>query len=656
MKILIVEDNEDSRNLLMKQFHVYGHEVIPTANGIEALERALAQPPDIIVSDIMMPKMDGYQLCHEWKQNDKLKNIPFVFYTATYTREEDEKFALSLGADAFFAKPTEPDTFVQMLSEIIEKATSGLQPSAKVAPIETSTFLAEHDKRIFAKLEDKVAQLEMEIAQRKQAEHDLRERMKELQGLYGIADIAERPGITLAEVYKEVANVLPASWQYPEITCARITFGDEKFRTDNFKTTEWVQSANISVKGQKEGTVEVYYLEARPEIDEGPFLKEERLLIDAIAERLGKITERRQAEEEIKRAAEEWRTTFDSITDWISICDKDFRLIRVNKAFADVVKMKPKELIGKHCYEIVHGTNEPVPSCPHKKTMKTKKPAMAEFFEPHLGIHLEISVSPIFDEKGEVVASVHVARDITERKKMEEQLIVTDRLASIGELASGIAHEINNPLTSVIGFSELLAEREVPDDIKDDLLFINKEAQRTAQIVQNLLTFARKHPQEKKLVNINDAILNVLELRTYELRVNKIEVNTQLATNLPKVMADTFQLQQVFLNLIINAEYFMIKEHNRGNLTITTETVGNLVRTSIADDGPGVAKDDIEHLFDPFFTTKEVGKGTGLGLSICHGIITEHDGRIYVESELGKGATFVIELPIATTDNEGTVE
>ena len=224
--------------------------------------------------------------------------------------------------------------------------------------------------------------------------------------------------------------------------------------------------------------------------------------------------------------------------------------------------------------------------------------------------------------------------------------MATDRLASIGELASGIAHEINNPLTSVIGFTELLAEREVPDDIKDDLLFINKEAQRTAQIVQNLLTFARKHPQEKELLNINDVILNVLELRAYELRVNKIEVNTRLATNLPKVMANSFQLQQVFLNLVINAEYFMIKEHNRGNLTITTETVGNLVRTSIADDGPGVAEDDIEHLFDPFFTTKEVGKGTGLGLSICHGIITEHDGRIYVESKLGKGATFIVELPV----------
>jgi len=530
MKILIVEDNEDSRILLMKQLSAYGHEVTATANGAEALERALAQPPDIIVSDIMMPKMDGYQLCQECKQNDKLKDTPFVFYTATYTLEEDERFALSLGADAFFTKPTEPDAFVQMLFEIVEKATSGLQPSAKVAPLEPSLFLAEHDKRIFTKLEDKVAQLEAEIAQR------------------------------------------------------------------------------------------------------------------------------RQAEDEIKRAAEEWRTTFDSISDLVFINDKDSRLIRVNKAFADVVKMKPEELIGRPCYEIVHGTNEPVQKCPYKQVIKTKKSAMAEFFEPHLGIHLELSTSPIFDEKGEVVASVHVARDITERKKMEEQLIVTDRLASIGELSSGIAHELNNPLTGVIGFSDLLLDRDLPDDIKEDLEIINREAKRTAGVVRNLLTFARKHETEKKPVNINSIIEKVLELRAYEQKVTNIEVNTRFASDLPEIMADGFRLQQVFLNIIINAEHFMTEAHGRGTFTITTERVGDIIRASFDDDGPGIAKENLEHLFDPFFTTKEVGKGTGLGLSISYGIITEHGGRIYAESELGKGTTFVIELPIATTDNEGTVE
>jgi len=362
------------------------------------------------------------------------------------------------------------------------------------------------------------------------------------------------------------------------------------------------------------------------------------------------ITERKQMEEKIKRAAEEWRTTFDSITDLVSICDKDFKLVRVNKAFADVFKMKPAELIGKPCYEIVHGTNEPVPNCPHKKTIETKKPATAEFFEPHLGIHLEVSTSPIFSEKGEVVASVHLIRDTTERKKMEEQLIVTDRLASVGELASGIAHELNNPLTGVIGFSQLLLDKDIPDDVKLDLRIIYSEAQRAAQVVKGLLTFARRHLPVKQLVNINSIIEKVLEIRAYEQKVSNIRVNTRFASDLSQVMADYFQLQQVCLNIIINAEHFMIEAHHKGTLTITTERTEDIIKASFADDGPGISKEDLEHVFDPFFTTKEVGKGTGLGLSICHGIIAEHGGRIYAESELGKGATFVVELPVSSIE------
>ena len=240
-------------------------------------------------------------------------------------------------------------------------------------------------------------------------------------------------------------------------------------------------------------------------------------------------------------------------------------------------------------------------------------------------------------------------QDITERKKAQQQLIVTDRLASIGELASGVAHELNNPLTSVIGFSQLLLSKEVPDDIKEDITIICNEARRTAEIVKNLLTFARKHTPVKQLTNVNGIIEQVLQLRAYEQRVNNIRVSTQFATDLPEVMVDFFQLQQVFLNIIINAEHFMIEASGEGILTITTEKVEDVIKVTIADDGPGISKEDLGHLFDPFFTTKEVGKGTGLGLSICHGIITEHNGRIYAESELGKGATFVVELPLTTT-------
>ena len=175
MKILVVEDNKDIRYLLERLLRDgHGYEVITATNGVEALQQALRQPPEIIVSDIMMPEMDGYQLCYECKKNDKLKNIPFVFYTATYTSQEDEKFALNLGANAFIRKPAEPDVFVRKLNEILKKAKAGTLAHPTVASLKPSLYLTEYSKRVVAKLEEKMAQLEAEITQRKNAEEDLR--------------------------------------------------------------------------------------------------------------------------------------------------------------------------------------------------------------------------------------------------------------------------------------------------------------------------------------------------------------------------------------------------------------------------------------------------------------------------------------------------
>ena len=239
-----------------------------------------------------------------------------------------------------------------------------------------------------------------------------------------------------------------------------------------------------------------------------------------------------------------------------------------------------------------------------------------------------------------------VMSDITERQKMPEQLIVIDRLASIGEMADAIAYELNNLLTSVIGLSQLLMETDIPEDIKKDLGIIHSEAQRATGIVKNLLIFDGKHAPLKQLSQINNIIEDILRLRAYEQKVNNIEVNRCFASDLPEIMVDYFQILQVFLNIIINAEYFMTEAHNKGMLTITTERLDNIVRISFADDGPGISKENLSKIFNLFFTTKEVGKGTGLGLSICYGIIAEHGGKIRAESKLGKGATFIVELPI----------
>ena len=163
--------------------------------------------------------------------------------------------------------------------------------------------------------------------------------------------------------------------------------------------------------------------------------------------------------------------------------------------------------------------------------------------------------------------------------------------------------------------------------------------------MKNLLTFARKQPQEKQPTSVNEVIRKILELRAYEQKVNNISVNTSLAEDLPDILGNGSQLGQVFFNIVINAEYCMLEAHGKGTLAIATEEAGGFIRVAFADDGPGISREDLRHLFNPFFSTKEVGKGTGLGLSICHGIVAEHGGRIWAESEEGKGATFFIELP-----------
>jgi signal transduction histidine kinase len=280
------------------------------------------------------------------------------------------------------------------------------------------------------------------------------------------------------------------------------------------------------------------------------------------------------------------------------------------------------------------------------QTLNTGKPAALEIYNPNFEAYFHELVSPLFNEKGEVTGSVVVVRDVTQQRRMEEQLILTDRLASIGELSSGIAHELNNPLTSVIGFSQLLMQGDVPDNIKEDLGIIYSEAQRAAVIVKNLLTFARKHAPVTQLSQVNIVIEDVLRLRAYEQKVNNVEIEKHLAANLPEIMMDPFQIQQVFLNIIVNAEFAMLEAHQKGKLVITTARADGVIRITFTDDGPGITEANQKRIFNPFFTTKEVGKGTGLGLSICHGIITEHGGKIYVRSTLGQGTTFTVELPL----------
>jgi len=233
-----------------------------------------------------------------------------------------------------------------------------------------------------------------------------------------------------------------------------------------------------------------------------------------------------------------------------------------------------------------------------------------------------------------------------ELRKSQDQLIQSEKMAAVGQLVSGVAHELNNPLMAISAGAELMLRYVKDQTIQEDVESLHKDTQRAITIVRNLLSFARKKNPERKLVSLNDVVQSVIDLQIYELNLDNIDVISELDPDLPKTMADFQQLQQVFLNLTLNAWQAMKEAHNRGTLVIRTQHSEDKLRVSFTDDGPGIPKKIVGRIVEPFFTTKDVGKGTGLGLSICYGIIQRHGGNLSIQSKAGEGATFIVEIPI----------
>jgi signal transduction histidine kinase/CheY-like chemotaxis protein len=239
-------------------------------------------------------------------------------------------------------------------------------------------------------------------------------------------------------------------------------------------------------------------------------------------------------------------------------------------------------------------------------------------------------------------------------KEAQNQLIQAEKMSVVGQLVSGVAHELNNPLAGVLGYTQLLLRRQVAPAAERSLLKIEAEAERCRRIVQNLLIFARKHKPRKSLLDLNAVVESTLELRAYHLKVDNIHVERDLDPRLPRTMADMNQMQQVLMNMINNAQHAMLTVDRQRTLTLRTRHVGGTIRIQVMDTGSGIEQDHLTRIFDPFFTTKEVGRGTGLGLSICYGIVQQHRGEIFVESAPGRGTTFTIELPVQSDGVEET--
>lgn len=372
--------------------------------------------------------------------------------------------------------------------------------------------------------------------------------------------------------------------------------------------------------------------------------------VTGVVASLRDVTNERQARDEVARSESRYRNLVESASDAIFTVDRNGRFSAVNRSLERGVGRARASLIGQPFSDLIDPRDLPAAARLLAETFEGARSRGAIRYRGENGEVRDGSVitSPVL-EGDAIVGALGILRDVTDEHRLAEQLLQQEKLAAVGQLVSGVAHELNNPLAGVMAFAQILLTRpaSLDDDARRAAETIHNEAKRAAKIVSNLLTFARQQPAERAITRINEIISDTLELRRYALRTAGVQVETQLDPDLPTTWADPFQLQQVVLNLLVNAEQALAERADDRRIVIRTAVTrgGSELQFSIADNGPGIDSERLDRIFNPFFTTKPVGQGTGLGLSISDGIVHEHGGRIRVDSMPGRGATFIVELP-----------
>jgi len=554
MKILSVDDNAENLYLIEMTARAHGHEVGSARNGLEALEQLAARSFDLIVSDILMPGMDGFQLCRTVKSDDRFKRIPFIFYTATYTSRQDEELGLALGASRFIVKPIDPEEFLVLVEQAVGERETGALPVPVVDLENDRENLSFYNERLVRKLERKVQQLE-----------------------------AARTELTASNQDKEL-----------------------------------------------------------------------------------EILQRRLAEAALTHSEAQLRLMWEKSMDGMRLIGRDGTILRVNPAFARMFAKAPESLPGQpftSCYRsedrerIMARYRERVES----GTVERRIECVLHRWDGE-AIWVEGSNTPIEQPSGPVVFTI--LRDVTQRKgaeqeraSLEAQLRQAQKLESIGRLAGGIAHDFNNLLTVINGYSGLLLGKlSATDPMRKSVGEIRKAGERAAALTQQLLTFSRRQSVEAKPLNLGE-LLTSAESMIQRLVGADMEVTVGADGSPAWVMADAGQVQQVLLNLVVNARDAMPQG---GKLTIEVSQLqidrpelldcaelapGSYVLLKVTDNGTGMDAETRQRAFEPFFTTKEEGKGTGLGLSIVYGIVRQSGGAIALDTAPGQGSAFRIYLP-----------
>src|SRR6266576_3185409 len=384
---------------------------------------------------------------------------------------------------------------------------------------------------------------------------------------------------------------------------------------------------------------------------EGVFVPEDIRLLSTLATHAAVVIANARFFEMVRRAKEQWETAFDALSEGIAVVDDEGHVRRSNRALASLLGMPLHNVVGARLGEALLGK----PGVLHEllaATRRNERPAPLVARSERLNRTVRVNAARIPGAATEQ-STVVMVEDVTEQQAIETQLVQSEKLAAVGQLVSGVAHELNNPLTSIAGLSEfLLEQKELGKKDRGHLQVIHEQAERAGRIVRNLLTFARKGSAERVLVDLNDVIRRTLQLTAYDLKLKDINVERELSGALPEVLGDRHGLQQVVLNLVTNAAQAVAEKPRERPREITVSTwFDGQVHVRVADTGPGIPDEIVASIFTPFFTTKEPGKGTGLGLSITYSIVESHGGQITLEPRSAKGGTaFRVDLPPAPAD------
>ncbi len=390
---------------------------------------------------------------------------------------------------------------------------------------------------------------------------------------------------------------------------------------------------------KKDGGIAVCVDTSTGVVEDGRLVRYQGTLVD--------VTEKHAMERQLRRQEEFRLQLLESFPDLILVIDLNGKYTFVSSRIRELLGYGPDQLLGKSIDD-AETTSPDLAKLYHTVAAGESTRTSCEYSSRHQdtsGRTMLGMASPLLDAEGKPSGVIISVRDVTTAKKLEQQIIQSERLAAMGQMIGGFAHELNNPLTSILGMAELLQEGETSEGARKQLAVLHKEARRAAEIVQNLQYFARPPAPGRSQVDLNEIVQRTVQMQTYPLRKSNITVDFVPEQNIPAIVADPNQLMQVFLNLLLNAEQAIRESRGKGTIRVRIGRQPESVWIVFRDDGPGIAPENLAHIFDPFFTTKRPGRGTGLGLSICKTVLREHGGNIEAASAPDGGAVFTITLP-----------